>query len=308
MTLFKKLLLLILFLSVGVNAQLKQWQVVGLIDSLGAHRISLNGLSPTSNPTFNTVTATAIYTTGFYSSSSMNSMRFLYDYGDGSNYYFVIKKRTTDLLRIDSSGLTAKKFYGDGSGLTNIAIDSGKYATRSFVSSGYYPTTNPSGFITSSALSGYALQSTVDTIRNGRIGVVDNKVNGAISSIGSINSTIGALQGDIGDLQYDVNGINSSLGSFYLASNPSGFITSSALSGYATNTQINTLNTRIDSLIGVVAGLRTELSTRAKVYVSRDDPTSTETVHTGDVWVDWNDQSYNIYVNGSWQIVSTSQK
>lgn len=117
---------------------------------------------------------------------------------------------------------------------------------------------NDAGYITSSALSGYATESYVndglaakqDTLSAGaNIQIVNNTISAtdttysAGQGISIVNGTIsntqtsaewGNIQGTLSD-QID---LQNALNAKYDASNPSGYITSSALSGYATETWV----------------------------------------------------------------------
>ena len=87
----------------------------------------------------------------------------------------------------------------------NLSIDLSSYLTTSAAASTYYPLTNPDGYITSSALTGYATESFV-------------------TSQGYITSS--ALAGYATE-SWVTDG-------FYpIASNPAGYLTSASLSGYA---------------------------------------------------------------------------
>lgn len=88
----------------------------------------------------------------------------------------------------------------------NLSIDLSSYLTTSAAASTYYPLTNPSGYITSSALSGYATESWVTA------------------------------------------------GFYPLSGNPSGFLTSSSLTGYATESWVTSQGYLTSAPVTSVAG------------------------------------------------------
>jgi hypothetical protein len=104
----------------------------------------------------------------------------------------------------------------------------------------FYAADNPSGFITNSALVGYATESYV----TGASGALDVRVDSLEGQTGSY-----ALASDTGNFI-----TTAQTGEFYSVSNPSGFITSIALVGYATEDFVTGasgyLDSRLDSLEG----------------------------------------------------------
>lgn len=114
-------------------------------------------------------------------------------------------------------------------------VTSQGYETASHAASTYYLASNPSNFITSSALSGYATESWV---------LGKNYITSSALSPYLLSSTAASTYQPIGDYATNpyVNGTFqtlSGMSAYYLASNPSGYITNAALSGYATESWVS---------------------------------------------------------------------
>ena len=111
----------------------------------------------------------------------------------------------------------------------------------------FYPTSNPSGYITGLDLSSYStvsfstgisgyLQNQVTNLNNQTGSYYPrNNPSGYITGVDlSSYATIGFVTGISGYLQPQITNLNNQTGSYYPISNPSGFITGVDLSGYAT--------------------------------------------------------------------------
>lgn len=144
-----------------------------------------------------------------------------------------------------------------------VAGDLTPYLTSASAAATYYPLTNPSGYITSSALSGYATQSWV----TGQGYITSSALSPYLTSA-TAASTYQTQAG---------------MSAYYLASNPSGYITSSALSGYATESWVTGQGYITSSALSPYLTSSTAASTYQTIsgmaaYAPLNSPTFTGTV------------------------------
>lgn len=191
--------------------------------------------------------------------------------------YQITLSNSSGSLTVDAGGIS---FPSSPYKQTSPFLGLAGYATEAWVTAGFYPLTgNPSGFLTSSALTGYATESWVTselgsylttasaastyqtlsgmssylttsdaaltyyplTNPSGFIGdapsdgTIYGRQNGAWVTAGSGGSSWGSITGTLSN-QTDLQG---ALDAKYDASNPAGFITFADLSGYATESWVN---------------------------------------------------------------------
>ena len=153
---------------------------------------------------------------------------------------------------------------GDVSGIGNYFLNSQTGV--------FYPSSNPSGFITGVNLSSFATTTFVTGVsgflqnqiidlndQTGNYYTIDNP-SGYITGLDLSNySTIEFTTGISGHLQNQIIDLNNSTGDYYLASNPSGYITGLDLSDYVTGDVIRPSDTGIfytnDNPSGFITGL-----------------------------------------------------
>ena len=186
-----------------------------------------------------------------------------------------------DYLQLTNSDIGGNALTVEWSGITfpsgkqtvhypGASILSG-YATESWVTAGFYPLTgNPSGFITSSALTGYATESWVTSQgyltdapsdgsqyarKNGAWDVVSAGTDYITSVSSPLTVTSGDLSIDLSAYETVSNAAATYLSivdaatGYYPLSNPSGFITSAALTGYATESFVTSQGYATESFV-----------------------------------------------------------
>ena len=188
-------------------------------------------------------------------------LQFVYGTGpDRSVKYGIDGIQFEDGTTLNSTnGLATQSWVTAQSYLTSSALYG--YATESWVSAGFYPLTgNPSSFLVSADLAGYATESWVSSQgyitsaalsgltdvtltypANGEVLKYDSAtskwINGTITSSvawGSITGTLSS-QTDLSTALSAKLDSTTAASTYYLQTNPSGYITSSALSGYLTS-------------------------------------------------------------------------
>lgn len=103
------------------------------------------------------------------------------------------------------------------------------YATESWVTAGFYPLTgNPSGFLTSASLTGYATESWVTS---------QGYITSSALSPYLLSSTAASTYQTIAGMSSYLT-TSAAASTYYPLTNPSGYITSSALAGYATESWV----------------------------------------------------------------------
>lgn len=143
--------------------------------------------------------------------------------------------------------------------VTSLESQTGNYVTgsviRPFDTGAFYPTTNPSGFVTGVDLSNYAAIPNL----TGASGYLQNQISSLNGQTGSYITGSVVRPSDTGNFI-----INSQTGLFYADSNPSGFITGIDLSNHQTivaSTGISGfLQSEIDSLNNATGNLNTRVS------------------------------------------------
>lgn len=182
--------------------------------------------------------------------------------GGGHEYtgiYPVIVDNTADTIAVDSTGLSVDETmtaYESG-GEVVIGVRAGQFAPTgdyaynsslsskmdASASSGFYPTGNPSGFITGVDLSDYAKESSLSS-----------KLDASASSdFYSTSNPSGFITGvDLSDYAKE-SSVSSKLDAsasseFYSTGNPSGFITGVDLSNYATTAYVDSsVSSKLDA-------------------------------------------------------------
>lgn len=131
--------------------------------------------------------------------------------------------------RIDQIQIGTGNFVSNSTLVASGAVLNASIAALSNSLGGYYPITNPSGFISSGVLGNYVTSATLNTIA------------------ANLQATGSNLQSQVNIIGGAITNINNITGDFYSKSNPSGFINSGVLGSYATVTALNNVTNNLQS-------------------------------------------------------------
>ena len=219
-----------------------------------------------------------------------------------------------NLLRSIQGGQSNEYYHltsGQYINLNNIISSTGTYTLHSETGA-FYASSNPSGFIT-------GINNIVYTTGNQNISGTKNfyirpTVNGSGVLLDGEAQTSDYVNNISGNLQGQIITLNNQTGSYYLRSNPSGFITGVDLAGYATTSYVTGAS-------GVLQTQITTLNDNTGTYYPRTNPSGYLTALSNIVYATGNqtisgiktfatgvDISGNLTISGTYNIYQEIEK